>query len=142
MGNKLQEAFDALSKQYEEAQKSLADTKRALDEQARIAKQSMDWLWGLLQGDFNEEQTTSQVITNAGISITLSATGIGIAAAWILDFRDFCACIYLIHKDGSKSGSFKFNEVMTPAVKNGEKHLVDYVRQPDGKSLGTPGQVI
>ena len=32
--------------------------------------------------------------------------------------------------------------IMTPAVKNGEKHLVDYVRQPDGKSLGTPGQVI
>ena len=31
---------------------------------------------------------------------------------------------------------------LTPAVKNGEKHLVDYVRQPDGKSLGTPGQVI
>ena len=30
---------------------------------------------------------------------------------------------------------------MTPAVKNGEKHLVDYVRQPDGKSLGLPGQV-
>lgn len=47
----------------------------------------------------------------SGAYITLSATGIGIAAAWILDFRDFCACIYLIHKDGSKSGSFKFNEV-------------------------------
>lgn len=31
---------------------------------------------------------------------------------------------------------------MTPAVKNGEKHLVDYVRQPDDKSLGTLGQVI
>ena len=30
---------------------------------------------------------------------------------------------------------------LTPAVKNGEKHLVDYVRQPDGKSLGLPGQV-
>jgi hypothetical protein len=25
---------------------------------------------------------------------------------------------------------------MTSAVNNGEKHLVDYVRQPDGKSLG------
>ena len=32
--------------------------------------------------------------------------------------------------------------IVTPAVKNGEKHLVDYVSQPDGKSLGTPGQVI
>ena len=31
---------------------------------------------------------------------------------------------------------------MTPAVNNGEKHLVDYIRQPDGKSLGIPGQVI
>ena len=27
---------------------------------------------------------------------------------------------------------------MTPAVYNGEKYLVDYVRQPDGKSLGNP----
>ena len=31
---------------------------------------------------------------------------------------------------------------LTPAVNNGEKHLVDYIRQPDGKSLGIPGQVI
>lgn len=37
---------------------------------------------------------------------------------------------------------FYEREGLTPAVKNGEKHLVDYVRQPDGKSLGTPGQVI
>ena len=28
---------------------------------------------------------------------------------------------------------------MTPAVNNGIKHLVDYVRQPDGKSLGIAG---
>ena len=27
---------------------------------------------------------------------------------------------------------------MTPAVKNGEKHLVDYVRQPDDKSPRNP----
>ena len=31
---------------------------------------------------------------------------------------------------------------VTPAVKYGVKHLVDLIRQPDGKSLGTPGQVI
>ena len=33
-------------------------------------------------------------------------------------------------------------ESLTSAVNNGEKHLVDYVRQPDGKSLGTLEQVI
>ncbi|MBE9591692.1 hypothetical protein IM753_12080 [Moraxella sp. K127] len=64
-----------------------------------------------MQGDFNEQQTPSQVIANAGISITLSTTGVGVVAAWLLDFRDFCACVYLIYKDGSKSGSFKPNEV-------------------------------
>ncbi|WP_201530408.1 hypothetical protein [Psychrobacter sanguinis] len=27
-------------------------------------------------------------------------------------------------------------ESLTSAVNNGEKHLVDFIRQPDGKSLG------
>ena len=31
--------------------------------------------------------------------------------------------------------------VVTSAVNNGEKHLVDFIRQPDGKSLGILGQV-
>ncbi|WP_407692657.1 5-methylcytosine restriction system specificity protein McrC [Psychrobacter sanguinis] len=26
--------------------------------------------------------------------------------------------------------------ILTSAVNNGEKHLVDFIRQPDGKSLG------
>ena len=30
---------------------------------------------------------------------------------------------------------------VTSAVNNGEKHLVDFIRQPDGKSLGILGQV-
>ena len=34
----------------------------------------------------------------------------------------------------------KFHQ-LTSAVNNGEKHLVDFIRQPDGKSLGTLGQV-
>ena len=28
------------------------------------------------------------------------------------------------------------SRIITPAVNNGEKHLVDIIRQPDGKSLG------
>lgn len=32
-------------------------------------------------------------------------------------------------------------ELVTSAVNNGEKHLVDFIRQPDGKSLGILGQV-
>ena len=31
--------------------------------------------------------------------------------------------------------------ILTSAVNNGEKHLVDFIRQPDGKSLGILGQV-
>ena len=31
---------------------------------------------------------------------------------------------------------------MTPAVNNGIKHLVDYVRQPDDKSLGMDHHII
>ena len=38
------------------------------------------------------------------------------------------------------TGNFKQEEV-TSAVNNGEKHLVDFIRQPDGKSLGILGQV-
>ena len=29
-----------------------------------------------------------------------------------------------------------FRFMLTSAVNNGEKHLVDFIRQPDGKSLG------
>ena len=36
-------------------------------------------------------------------------------------------------------GSAEVN--LTSAVNNGEKHLVDFIRQPDGKSLGILGQV-
>ena len=36
---------------------------------------------------------------------------------------------------------FKISYTMTSAVNNGEKHLVDFIRQPDGKSLGILGQV-
>lgn len=35
--------------------------------------------------------------------------------------------------------NYLFN--LTSAVNNGEKHLVDFIRQPDGKSLGILGQV-
>lgn len=87
------------------------DAITAFNDSIESTKEMVNWLWGLLQGDFNEQQTPSQVIANAGISITLSATGVGVVAAWMLDFRDFCACVYLIYKDGSKSGNFKPNEV-------------------------------
>lgn len=84
---------------------------QAFNGQVDNAKKAAQWLWELLQGDFNENQTPEQVITNAGISITLSATGVGVVLAWILDLRDFVACVYLIHKEGSKSGSFKAKDV-------------------------------
>lgn len=66
----------------------LQDAINALTESAKSAKECADWLWELIQGDFNESQTAGQVITNAGISIALSATGVGAIAAWILDLRD------------------------------------------------------
>lgn len=89
----------------------LQDAINALNNAINDAKEAANWLWGLLQGDFNEDQTPAQVITNAGISIGVSMTGVGIIVAWILDLRDFCACVYLIYKDGSKSGGFKAGDV-------------------------------
>lgn len=113
--SKLQDAINALNGQLDKAESyvvsQVTSAKQAVSEEIQQAKQTAEWFWGLLQGDFNEEQTPSQVITNAGISITLSATGVGILVAWMLDFRDFCACCYHIHRDGSKSGSFKANDV-------------------------------
>ena len=41
-------------------------------------------------------------------------------------------------------GKFSYGKKLrslTSAVNNGEKHLVDFIRQPDGKSLGILGQV-
>ena len=40
-------------------------------------------------------------------------------------------CEFFIEKNLNIKGG------LTSAVKNGEKHLVDFIRQPDGKSLGT-----
>ena len=42
--------------------------------------------------------------------------------------------------DALKLGRFVL-DCLTSAVNNGEKHLVDFIRQPDGKSLGILGQV-
>ena len=43
---------------------------------------------------------------------------------------------------GNLVGGITFTGLtLTPAVNNGEKHLVDFIRQPDGKSLGTLEQV-
>lgn len=49
-------------------------------------------------------------------------------------FPDVCNTdYYFVH--------YENDYVMTSAVNNGEKHLVDFIRQPDGKSLGILGQV-
>lgn len=84
---------------------------RAFNSQIQSAKEAANWFWGVLQGDFNEDQTPSQVIANVGISIAVSTTGVGVIAAWILDLRDFIACVYHIYEDGSKEGSFDFKKV-------------------------------
>ena len=36
------------------------------------------------------------------------------------------------------SDDYVNSDEVTPAVKHGIKYLVDFIRQPDGKSLGNP----
>ena len=63
------------------------------------AKAAAQWVWEVLQGDFNDNQNLSHVAANTGLSIALTATGVGVLAAWLLDLRDFCANCIKVSKE-------------------------------------------
>jgi hypothetical protein len=55
-------------------------------------EESMDWFWGVLQGDFNDDQTTGQIIVGTVISMIP-------VIDQIADIRDIVANLFNIRKD-------------------------------------------
>ncbi|REL26557.1 hypothetical protein DXX93_08170 [Thalassotalea euphylliae] len=63
-----------------------------LDEAGSLAASAGDWLWGTLQGDFNENPTTSQIVVGSVISMIP-------VIDQIMDCRDVCANVMVLTDD-------------------------------------------
>ncbi|REL26564.1 hypothetical protein DXX93_08205 [Thalassotalea euphylliae] len=63
-----------------------------LDEAGSLAASAGDWLWGTLQGDFNENPSTSQVVVGSIISMIP-------VIDQIMDCRDVCANVMVLTDD-------------------------------------------
>ena len=68
------------------------DDTSLLDEAGDLASQAGDWLWGTLQGDFNENPSTSQIVVGTIISMIP-------VVDQVMDCRDVCANIFLLVDD-------------------------------------------
>ncbi|MFZ7096140.1 hypothetical protein ACOPJQ_05280 [Luteimonas dalianensis] len=83
---------------WDELENALAWYAAAPSRWLNSAKQDLsaaaEWIWEVLQGDFNEEQTTAQVITNTAISMIPIVDQ-------ICDVRDLVANCRKIHEDTS-----------------------------------------
>lgn len=69
------------------------------------------WTWEVLQGDFNQEQEVSHIVANTAVSIGVTATGIGVLVAWLMDLRDLIANAYHIYNSATKDGKMDFSKV-------------------------------
>ncbi|WP_292934426.1 hypothetical protein [Noviherbaspirillum sp.] len=58
-----------------------------------------EWIWGVLQGDFNEQSTTAQTITGMVISMIPFVDQ-------LCDARDVVACCKRIHHDSDNTGNW------------------------------------
>ena len=63
-----------------------------LDEAGSLAAIAGDWLWGTLQGDFNENPSTSQIVVGSIISMIP-------VIDQIMDCRDVCANVMVLTDD-------------------------------------------
>ena len=63
-----------------------------LDEAGSLAASAGDWLWGTLQGDFNENPSTSQIVVGSIISMIP-------VIDQIMDCRDVCANVMVLTDD-------------------------------------------
>lgn len=70
---------------------------------AQSAKQDLssaaEWIWGVLQGDFNEDASTAQIVTGTVISMVP-------VVDQICDARDVIACCKRIHHDSDNTGNW------------------------------------
>lgn len=71
----------------------------ALKQGYNNAKESAEWVGGVLQGDFKEDQTVAQIITNAVIS---SIPFVG----WVADARDAVANIIKLSDENNRKDFF------------------------------------
>ena len=74
-------------------------------------KELAKWTWEVLQGDFNEDQDVSHIAANTALSIGVTATGIGVLVAWLMDLRDLIANAYHIYNSATKDGKMDFSKV-------------------------------
>ncbi len=58
-----------------------------------------EWIWGVIQGDFNEEASTAQTITGTVISMIPFVDQ-------LCDIRDVVACCKRIHHDSDNTGNW------------------------------------
>ncbi|MBB1343542.1 type VI secretion system tip protein VgrG [Pseudoalteromonas sp. SR45-6] len=69
-----------------------------LEEAGNLANQAGDWLWGTLQGDFNRNPSTSQIVVGTIISMIP-------VVDQIMDIRDICANTVLLTDDDKANDS-------------------------------------
>ncbi|WP_249314800.1 contractile injection system protein, VgrG/Pvc8 family [Pseudoalteromonas sp. S1727] len=69
-----------------------------LEEAGNLANQAGDWLWGTLQGDFNKNPSTSQIVVGTIISMIP-------VVDQIMDIRDICANTMLLTDDDKANDS-------------------------------------
>ena len=69
-----------------------------LEEAGNLANQAGDWLWGTLQGDFNRNPSTSQIVVGTIISMIP-------VVDQIMDIRDICANTILLTDDDKANDS-------------------------------------
>ena len=67
-----------------------------LDEADNLANQAGDWLWGALQGDFNKDPTTAQIVVGSIISMIP-------VIDQVMDVRDILANVMLLTDDDKAS---------------------------------------
>jgi hypothetical protein len=72
---------------------------RWVDSLGKDLSAAAEWLWGVVQGDFNEEASTAQTITGTVISMIPFVDQ-------ICDVRDVVACCKRIHRDSDNTGNW------------------------------------
>lgn len=86
------EANKALNEVYEDLSNAVSNGIEAV---SNTVCSSVDWIWGTLLGNWNPNQTTSQIVADV-------ALGFVPIVGQILDLRDLIACIYALIDEKDK----------------------------------------
>ncbi|MFU2078891.1 hypothetical protein [Avibacterium endocarditidis] len=99
------EANKALNEVYEDLSNAVSI---GLEAVSNTARSSVDWVWGTLLGNWNPNQTISQIVADV-------ALGFVPIVGQILDLRDLTACIYALidEKDKDKQKEYWLLLILT-----------------------------